>query len=318
MTTGESLFLLLAEELHFGRAAKKAFVSQQCLSDHIKRMEEAYGAALFFRKPAIALTPAGQAVRRTLLAVRNLEQGLRSELSELEEGARGTLRIGFSYSRGHLLLPPLFSRYHAQYPHVRFEPTFNETDTMAELLEHGKLDFFLGVNAKPRPSLESRLLAREAIYLAASASYLKRYWGNTYENCELQASPIDLSRFNGLPFAMNNPASTVYQILEQHMISRQIHVDTVLSISNYGILEHVCRTGAAAAFFPQMFLPSILSGNQNFPPEQRLLVFPIQDLQATVTCSLIYNRNVHYPKFALACFDMLKEVVEEYMGDSAG
>ena len=40
MTTSEKLFLVLAEELNFNRAAKKSFISQQALSDHIKRLEQ--------------------------------------------------------------------------------------------------------------------------------------------------------------------------------------------------------------------------------------------------------------------------------------
>ena len=40
MTTNQQMFLLAAEELSFTRAAARAYVSQQCLSDHIRRLEE--------------------------------------------------------------------------------------------------------------------------------------------------------------------------------------------------------------------------------------------------------------------------------------
>ncbi|MFR5880047.1 MAG: LysR family transcriptional regulator [Cloacibacillus evryensis] len=52
MTNGEKLFLILAEGLSFGRAAKRCFLSQQCFSDHIKRLEEYYGTTLL-RRPSI-------------------------------------------------------------------------------------------------------------------------------------------------------------------------------------------------------------------------------------------------------------------------
>lgn len=48
MNNGFKMFLLAAEELNFSRAAHRAFVTQQCLSDHIKRLEETYHV-LFFR-----------------------------------------------------------------------------------------------------------------------------------------------------------------------------------------------------------------------------------------------------------------------------
>ena len=42
MTNSEKLFLILAEELNFRRAAARAFLSQQGLSDHIRRLEGGY------------------------------------------------------------------------------------------------------------------------------------------------------------------------------------------------------------------------------------------------------------------------------------
>ena len=39
MLIGYEMFLLAAEELNFSRAAERAFVTPQSLSDHIKRLE---------------------------------------------------------------------------------------------------------------------------------------------------------------------------------------------------------------------------------------------------------------------------------------
>lgn len=69
MTTSEKLFLVLAEELNFSRAAKKSFISQQALSEHIKRLEQYYGLALFIRFPSVKLTEAGKNVQKTLQAI---------------------------------------------------------------------------------------------------------------------------------------------------------------------------------------------------------------------------------------------------------
>ena len=112
MTNSEKLFLILAEELNFRRAAARAFLSQQGLSDHIRRLEECYGTPLFYRRPRVSLTPAGEAVQRTLQRVKNLESGLEAELAELEEGAAGTLRLGTNYARARLIIPLFFVRYH--------------------------------------------------------------------------------------------------------------------------------------------------------------------------------------------------------------
>ena len=60
-------FLTLAEERSITRAAEKLFVSQQCVSSHIKKLEQLYQAELFTRRPVFRLTPEGEALRQNLL-----------------------------------------------------------------------------------------------------------------------------------------------------------------------------------------------------------------------------------------------------------
>lgn len=311
MTTSERLFLTLAKELHFGRAAEKEFISQQCLSDHIRRLEAAYNTPLFFRKPFVALTPAGEAVQRTLLLIKKLEDGLSNELEELENGIRGTLRIGMNYTRARILLPKFFAQYHLQYPHVHIEPVLEETKTMQELFTKGELDCFLGVNVHLQPPMEYLPLSQETIYLMASASFLQHYAGINPDSLENLKTEMELEHFNHLPFATNGAISTLNKIIEQHMISRQISIQSIFSVSDYTILSGICRSGCVASFCPQMFLPAILSENKRSQKDRFLYAFPIKGLQQVLDCGLVYNNMLHYPKFILDSFSVLRDAVRE-------
>lgn len=64
MMMGFKMFMLAAEEMNFSRAAEIAFVTQQCLSDHIKKLEDSYGVKFFTRRPRLSLTPEGEAMLR--------------------------------------------------------------------------------------------------------------------------------------------------------------------------------------------------------------------------------------------------------------
>jgi DNA-binding transcriptional LysR family regulator len=58
---GLRAFVAAAEELHFGRAAGRLFLTQQALSKRVRRLEEALGVSLFVRTTrSVELTRAGQ------------------------------------------------------------------------------------------------------------------------------------------------------------------------------------------------------------------------------------------------------------------
>ncbi len=90
-------FLVVAEELHFGRAAQRLHIEQSPLSRTIKELEENLGVQLFARnRRGTRLTAAGKVfledVRRLFVT---LEQA-RSNVESVASGYRGTLRIAVS------------------------------------------------------------------------------------------------------------------------------------------------------------------------------------------------------------------------------
>ena len=71
-------FVAVAEELHFGRAAKRLFISQPALSRRIKSLEQALGTPLLERSTRrVTPTRAGQ----------EIEPIVRHVLQELEDCA---------------------------------------------------------------------------------------------------------------------------------------------------------------------------------------------------------------------------------------
>jgi DNA-binding transcriptional LysR family regulator len=101
------IFLILAEELHFGRTAQRLHVTQARVSQAISQQERRLGGALFDRsnRRQIRLTPLGRQLRDDL---RPVYAGLRDSLERARLAARGitqVLHVGMIPSNAHELRP---------------------------------------------------------------------------------------------------------------------------------------------------------------------------------------------------------------------
>ncbi|MCP9958037.1 LysR family transcriptional regulator [Streptomyces sudanensis] len=89
------MFLALAEELHFGRAADRVFVSQPALSRQIRALEELLGVALVERSTRrVRLTGAGQALLPSVRAAVRAADALREAAREASRHDTDRLVLG--------------------------------------------------------------------------------------------------------------------------------------------------------------------------------------------------------------------------------
>src|SRR3954452_3568194 len=111
-------FLVLAEELHFGRAADRLRVSQSRVSQLIRTFETIVGVELFSRNSRhVALTPMGVHLHaRVLPAYTELRQAV-DHAREAATGIVGELRLGVLLaSSGGPRLPQIISAFERRYP----------------------------------------------------------------------------------------------------------------------------------------------------------------------------------------------------------
>ncbi len=162
-------FVAVAEELHFGRAARKLGITQPPLSLQIQRLETNLGVVLFERtNRRVELTAAG----RTLLEEsRHLIADFTSAADAARRAARGetgSLTVAFAASVMFLALPRIIQTFRQQFPHVRLELRELPTGPQIAALRTGELD--IGFLRQPPRDVEivTELMMKERLVLAIS------------------------------------------------------------------------------------------------------------------------------------------------------
>lgn len=155
-------FSVLAEELHFGRAARRLSISQPPLSVAIRQLEESVGARLFERNSKeVRLTHAGEALQVSARRLLQQAQEAATQARDVASGSAGRLRIGFVGAMLYRGLPPALRAFQATHPAVRI--TLSEMNSgvqIAELL-HDRLDLGFVHTSRMPPELHHKLLLSE-------------------------------------------------------------------------------------------------------------------------------------------------------------
>jgi LysR family positive regulator for ilvC len=151
-----SIFLHLAESLHFARSAKAARMSPSALTRFIQRLEQELGQPLFQRsRRSVTLTRAGEIFRDHARAQLAGHTRLLEALAAEKQAPTGELRIACTVTACHSVLPKLFARCRARYPGIHLQLSTSDAARCMQSLENDEVD--LAVVPEPdRPPSELR------------------------------------------------------------------------------------------------------------------------------------------------------------------
>ncbi|WP_157974897.1 LysR family transcriptional regulator [Glycomyces dulcitolivorans] len=112
-------FLVLCEELHFGRTAKRLRVSPARVTQLIQKIERRIGAPLFERSTrGVTLTDLGRRFQRDLAPAHEAVEEVVQRTIQAAKGISGVLRLGFlGAANGHQLVE-LARRFEARRPGI--------------------------------------------------------------------------------------------------------------------------------------------------------------------------------------------------------
>lgn len=134
-------FVLAAEELHFGRAARRADMLPAAFGRFIRLLEEDLGTSLFFRTTRnVELTDHGRQLLDDVRPLLLTADAIQARFREMVRISAARLRVGAIDSAAIGLVPVLLNDFRKDYPAAEVELIEDKTIRLLPRLLSGRLD----------------------------------------------------------------------------------------------------------------------------------------------------------------------------------
>lgn len=164
-------FVVLAEELHFGRAADRLHMTQSPLSRQIQVLERILGVELFNRTSRrVTLTLAGETFLHEARRIVRLSESAALAARRVWKGETGRISIGFTAVSGYVLLPRIVKRAAIALPGLELQLHELVSGDQFEALHTGLIDLALVRPPVDRVQFDSAPLLFEKLMVALPES----------------------------------------------------------------------------------------------------------------------------------------------------
>jgi DNA-binding transcriptional LysR family regulator len=155
-------FVVVAEELHFRRAAERLHLAQPSVSQHVRALEAELGVPLFERnRRGATLTPAGEVLLGDARDLLHRAVQAAAAVRAAGTGQRGRLRMSLTRSLTGGIAGAIVDAFRERYPEVELELSLGTTMLHVEQLHAGEIDVGFVRPPLEDPGLRELALARE-------------------------------------------------------------------------------------------------------------------------------------------------------------
>jgi len=290
------VFLAVARERRFSRAADKLFRTQSAVSQTIRRLEDELGEALFDRSSREGvLTDAGKVLHEYAEKLINLRSEAAESLAELRELQKGKLVIAANEFTVLYLLPVLaeFRRLH---PMIRItvERALGSRipdDVLQYSAEFGVLSY-----APQEPSLQSIVVFLDELVFVVP--------GNHPLASAKHVSIRQLGAESFVAHIVSSPyREKVIQLFNSH--KTPLHMD--LELPTLQAIKQYVAAGNGVALIPEISVETELARGE-------LVRIPVREIQLERKLRLIYRKQANLSHAARAFLRVVEAVALERKG----
>ena len=292
------VFLMVAREGSFSRAAERLYRTQPAVSLTIRKLEDGLGQPLFVRgaRP-VRLTDAGTLLREYAERLINLRDEVKKGLSELIGLNRGEISLGVNESSIHALLPALgqFRKLHPGIQ-IRIHRMFSR-DIPHEVLNY-RLD--LGaVSFVPRePQLQAMEILKDELTLVVPPkhSLAKRH-------------EVDISDLENESFVAHSVESPFRRRVIELFGRNRTTLHMPIEMPTIESIKRFVQMGLGVAIVPRMCVDEELERGS-------LVSVPVEDLTYGRTLWVTHRRGMTFSPAAAAFLAILHQHADAHLSEN--
>jgi DNA-binding transcriptional LysR family regulator len=280
-------FIEVAEQGSFSLAADALHLTQPAISKRIAVLESELETRLFDRiGRQVNLTEGGQALLPRARHMLDEVADMRRSLASLKGEVAGTLNMATSHHIGLHRLPPILRHYSRQYPGVRLDIRFMDSESACSAVEQGRLELgIVTLPTRPAPSLELIPLWQDPLYFVVSQDH------------PLAATPNpDLETLARYQAVLPGVGTYTREILEQALSPRGIQIQTGMSTNYLETLRMLVSIGLGWSLLPGTLIK-----------DEALCVLDIQAVRLSRILGVVQHRKRTLSNAARAMLEVCRE-----------
>ncbi len=279
-------FIMVCQLRNFTRAAQELCITQPTVTQHIQYLEQKYGAKLLlYQNRNVILTRAGEELLRVALKVYGDEQQLKEEIRRLS-GKPARISFGATMTIGEFVLPKKLARLMEYYPQMDISMVIENTRTLLNMIDEGKLPFAAVEGYFPRTEYDYQVF-EEASFLPVCAA------GRFRENviCRLE-------QLFDEPLLVREEGSGNREILERLLRNCNCEImdfKHLTEVNNLTVLKELLLDGRGISFLYRHVVEEELE-------KGTLQVIPVENFQLCHEYAFVWRKGSAYREEYLTFF----------------
>lgn len=268
-------FLAVCRHLNFTKAAKELNLTQPAVSQHIRYLEKAYDAQLFFHVgKKIGLTEAGEILKNAALAMEHDEQHMKIQMQQTKCGVQ-RYSFGVTLSVAEFMIAEDLKSFIRKHPKSHIQMQVHNTSQLLKKLDANEIDFAIVEGEFPKDEYEYLPYRKEEYIAAAVPEKAERY-----KNC----SVFDLC---GETILLREQGSGTREILQRWLSEKGMNLECFsekAELGSIGAINYLLKSGIGITFCYRTVI-------RKEEETGELAVIPMQDLPIVHEVMFLFRKN---------------------------